>query len=64
MNYRGIVHSAATLVDADTETAPHFLATRDRVVTVFQHAHDEDVGIIPAFAKCRVGEDEPHRLLE
>ncbi len=34
------------------------------VVALLEHAHHEDVRVVPALAQRRVREDEPHRLLE
>ena len=58
----GVVHPVAVLVDRQAQAAPDLLAPRNGVVAVLEHAHDEDVGVVPAFAQRGVGEDEPHWL--
>ena len=46
-----VVHAVAMLVNANPQPPADFLAARDRVVTVLEHAHDEDIGVVPAFTK-------------
>ena len=60
----GVVHALAVLVDGQAKAAADLLAARDGVVALLEHAHHEDVGVVPALAQRRVGEDEPHRLVE
>ncbi len=59
-----VVHAIPMLVDADPQPPANFLTARDRVVAVFEHAHDEDIGVIPAFPQGGVGENEPDRFRE
>ena len=59
-----VVHTIPELVDADPQSSANFLAARDRVVAVLEHAHDEDIGVVPAFPQGGVGENEPDRFRE
>ena len=45
-----MVHTVPMLVDAQAQSATHFLAPRNSVVAVLEHAHDEDVRIVPPLA--------------
>ena len=59
-----VVHTIPELVDADPQPPANFLTTRDRVVAVLEHAHDEDIGVVPAFPQGGVRENEPDRFRE
>ena len=60
----GVVHPLAMLVDGQAQAAADLLTPGDGVVALLEHAHDEHVRVVPTLAQRRVGEDEPHRLLE
>ena len=60
----GVVHPLAVLVNGQAQPAPDLLATGDGVVALLEHAHDEHVGVVPAFTQRGVGEDEPNRFGE
>ena len=59
-----IVHPVPVLVDADPHPPTHLLAAGDGVVAMFEHAHDEDVGVVPTLPQGGVGEDKPDRFLQ
>jgi hypothetical protein len=48
----------------DRRRPADLLPPRGGVVALLEHAHDEDVRVVPALAERRVGPDEPHGLLE
>ena len=60
-----IVHSISALVDAKSQPATDLLAPAGDVLrSLFKHADDKYVRIIPAFAQRGVSKDELDRLLE
>jgi hypothetical protein len=52
------------LIDTNPQPPANFLTTRDRVVAVLEHAHDENIGVIPAFPQGGVRENESDRFRE
>ena len=64
VNDDGVVDALPLLVDCQSQTSTDLLSAGDRVVALLEHSHDEDVGVVPAFAKRGVGEDEPYWFLE
>ena len=52
------------LVDGEPKPAPDLLALAVCGARLVQRADLEDVGVVPAFAECRVAEDEPQRLVD
>ena len=64
MDGDGVVHPLTVLVNGQPQPTPDLLATRDGVVALLEHAHNEHVGVVPAFTQRGVGEDEPNRFGE
>ena len=60
----GGIHTVAVLIDTQAQTTAHLLPLCNIAVGVLQGANLEDIGVVPAFPKGRVGEDEAGRLLE
>lgn len=60
-----LVHTFALLINAQAKTAPHLLALlRGAVAAVLQGANLKYIGIVPAFPKGGMGENEPCRLVK
>ena len=53
----------AVLIDGQAQAAADFLPLLHGAAGFVQRANLEDVRIVPAFAKCRVAEDEAQRLV-
>lgn len=56
---RRVVRPLAVLVDGQPQPAADLLTAGHRAVALLQHAEHEHVGVVPAFAQGRMGEDEP-----
>ena len=58
------IHAIALLVDTQTKTAANFLPLGGLAIRMLQSTNLEHIGVVPAFTKGRVREDEPGRLFK
>ena len=55
------IHALAVLIDAQPQTASHFLPLAYLTAALFQRTDLEHIGVVPTLTQRRVGENEPHR---